>query len=100
MFYFDNTYLLLYEKPGFFILIYNLLIITIKSNILGFDILQKNLKNTPVLILGLTIVLLILLSFLPPKMKILGISIKPVDLFMDVKQDSLLNYSDPSVKSN
>ncbi len=33
-------------------------------------------------------------------MKILGISTKPVDLFMDVKQDSLSNYSDPSLKSN
>ena len=33
-------------------------------------------------------------------MKILGISTKPVDLFMDVKQDSLSNYSDPSLKCN
>jgi hypothetical protein len=62
--------------------------------------MQKNLKNMPVLVLGLTIVLLILLSYLPPKAKIFGISVKPVDLFMDVKPDSTLNYTDPSVKSN
>ena len=46
--------------------------------------------------MGLTIVLLILLSFLPDKIKIIGVAIKPVDLFMDIKPDSLLNYSDPS----
>jgi len=58
--------------------------------------LQNDLKNTPVLILGLTLLLLILLSFLTQKAKLFGIAAKPVDLFMDIKPDSLLNYSDPS----
>jgi hypothetical protein len=58
------------------------------------------MKNIPVLLIGLTIVLLILLSFLPSKVKIAGVDIKPVDLFMDIKADSLSNYSDPSLKSN
>jgi hypothetical protein len=51
---------------------------------------QKEVKNTPVLIIGLTIILLILLSFIPKDVKVAGGKIKPVDLFMDIKPDSLL----------
>jgi hypothetical protein len=51
---------------------------------------QKEEKNTPVLLIGLTIILLILLSFIPKDTRIAGSKIKPVDLFMDVKPDSLL----------
>lgn len=50
----------------------------------------NNGKNTSVLMIGLTILLLILLSFIPKDTKVAGIKIKPVDLFMDVKPDSLL----------
>jgi hypothetical protein len=52
---------------------------------------MKNINNAPAVIIGLTIVLLILLSFVPKQTKIAGIPIKPVDLFMDIKPDSLLN---------
>ncbi len=52
--------------------------------------MQKEEKNTPVLMLGLTIILLILLSFIPKDTKVAGAKVKPVDLFMDVKPDSLL----------
>jgi len=51
---------------------------------------QKEEKNTPVLIIGFTIILLILLSFIPKDTRVAGAKIKPVDLFMDVKPDSLL----------
>jgi hypothetical protein len=46
------------------------------------------------MIIGMIILLLIILSFLPKNIKIAGIPIKPVDLFMDIKPDSLLNYLD------
>lgn len=48
-------------------------------------------KNSPLLIVLLTIVFLIILSFLPKEVKVAGLIIKPVDLFMDIKPDSLLN---------
>jgi len=51
-------------------------------------------KNSPLIILLLTILLLIIISFLPKDAKIAGIPVKPVDLFMDVKPDSLLNFND------
>ena len=44
----------------------------------------------------MTIVLLILLSLLPKNIRVAGIPFKPVDLFMDIKPDSLLNYLDKS----
>lgn len=50
-------------------------------------------KNKPVLLIGATIIILILLSYIPSGTKILGYEIKPFDLFMDVKPDSLLDYS-------
>jgi hypothetical protein len=56
-----------------------------------YEILPNKIKNAPVLIIGFTILLLILLSFLPKQFQVAGIPIKPVDLFMDVKPDSLLN---------
>lgn len=51
---------------------------------------QKEERNKPVLIIGFTIILLILLSFIPKNTKVAGVKINPVDLFMDVKPDSLL----------
>jgi hypothetical protein len=66
--------------------------------------LLNSIKNTPFLIIGLSILLLIIISFLPKNIKVVGIPIKPVDLFMDVKPDSLLNYLDkfqiPGLKQN
>jgi hypothetical protein len=76
------------------------LIFRLKINEGSSETMQKNLNNIPVLILGLTIFLLILLSYLPQRIKLLGVPIKPVDLFMDIKPDSLLNYTDPLLKSN
>lgn len=54
---------------------------------------KKSEKNRPVLLFVITITLLILLSLLPSDFKIFGYDVKPVDLFMDVKPDSLMDYS-------
>ena len=56
---------------------------------------EKKQLNQPIILLALTIIFLIALSFLPSNMKIFGYTIKPVDLFMDIKPDSLLssNYN-------
>lgn len=56
--------------------------------------MNKNEKNSPLIILTITILILLLISFFPKESKIAGIPIKPVDLFMDIKPDSLLIFND------
>ena len=51
----------------------------------------KQQNNKPVLLVGLTIVFLITLSYLPKNLTVFGYHVKPVDLFMDIKPDSLLS---------
>ena len=50
-----------------------------------------NQKNKPVLLIALTILFVIVLSHFIGGVTILGYTIKPVDLFMDIKPDSLLS---------
>ena len=63
-------------------------------------------RNDPVLIFGIAIIILIVASYIPGNIEILGYKIKPVDLFMDVKPDSLLIYGSnlptkvPEIKKN
>lgn len=45
------------------------------------------IKNIPVLIFGIVILLLWAVQYLPEDYKIFGISIKPVDIFSDIKKD-------------
>lgn len=57
--------------------------------------MNKNKNNSsPLILVGLTILFLIGLSFLPKDITVAGYDIKPVDLFMDIKPDSLLDYSE------
>lgn len=49
--------------------------------------MKMNIKNIPVLIFGLVILLLWAVHYIPEDFTILGISIKPVDIFSDVKKD-------------
>ncbi len=64
----------------------------------------KNQLNKPLILIGLTILMLIALSYLPQNLTILGYSVKPVDLLMDIRPDSVLsmnlqNYS-PAIPIN
>ncbi len=51
---------------------------------------SKDIKNNPVILIALSIVLVIILSSFLNGVNIFGYKIKPVDLFMDIKPDSLL----------
>ncbi len=53
----------------------------------------ENHKNRPVLLIALAILFVIVLSHFLNGVTILGYTVKPVDLFMDVKPDSLLSYN-------
>ncbi|GAB6281922.1 MAG: hypothetical protein STSR0008_06660 [Ignavibacterium sp.] len=55
--------------------------------------MRKNYNNHPIIILFFTIIFLVLMSFIPKDLKILGYQIKPIDLFIDIKPDSLLDNS-------
>ncbi len=50
---------------------------------------SKNIQNHPVILIGLTIIFVIVLSHFLNNVTIFGYTIKPVDLFMDIKPDSL-----------
>ncbi len=52
-----------------------------------------NPNNKPVLLLVLTIFFLMLMYYIPKDITVFGIKLKQVDLFMDVKPDSLLDFS-------
>ena len=54
---------------------------------------SQNQKNKPVILIALTIVFVILLSHFLSGVNILGYSVKPVDLFMDIEPDSLISYN-------
>ena len=53
----------------------------------------KDDRNRGVILIGLTIIFTILLSYLPEDTRVFGYQFKPVDLFMDIKPDSLLSQS-------
>jgi hypothetical protein len=57
--------------------------------------MKSNERNAPVLIFALAIIFLLVMSYIPNDTSILGYKTKPVDLFMDIKPDSLLvqNYN-------
>jgi hypothetical protein len=55
--------------------------------------MQENYKNRPVIIIGLGILFLIILSFIPGDFHLGPFYIKSIDLFMDVKPDSLLSQN-------
>ena len=61
---------------------------------------EKNEKHRSVILFTLTIIFLIGLSFIPGGTSILGYKIKPIDLFIDIKPDSLLDYSSSSSGNN
>ncbi|MEI7811111.1 MAG: hypothetical protein WCJ01_01660 [Ignavibacteria bacterium] len=48
---------------------------------------EKNKKAEPLLIVLITIVILILLSFVPEKAKVGTFAVKPVELFSDIKAE-------------
>lgn len=54
---------------------------------------SENQKNKPVILIALTIVFVILLSHFLSGVNILGYTVKPVDLFMDIEPDSLISYN-------
>lgn len=57
--------------------------------------------NRPLILILLAILFLIALSYIPGGIKILGYETKPVDLFIDIKPDSLLGMNNFSpVKDN
>jgi len=55
--------------------------------------MNRNYKNQPIILFCFTILFLIMLSFIPKNLKIFGYQIKPIDLFIDIKPDSLLDNS-------
>lgn len=63
-------------------------------------------RNDPVLIFGIAIIILIVASYIPGDIEIFGYKIKSVDLFIDIKPDSLLIYGSnvstevPELKKN
>ena len=50
-------------------------------------------KNKPLLLIACTIIFVLLFAYFFNGVKILGYTIKPVDLFMDIKPDSLQSYN-------
>ncbi|MCL5028902.1 MAG: GDSL-type esterase/lipase family protein [Bacteroidetes bacterium] len=60
----------------------------------------ENQKNKPVLLIALTIIMVIILSHFLNGVTILGYTVKPIDLFMDIKPDSLLSYNYNSIDKN
>ncbi len=58
---------------------------------------SDNQKNTPVFLIAFTILFVIMLSHFLGGITVFGYTIKPIDLFMDVKPDSLIssNYFIP-----
>ncbi len=59
--------------------------------------MQENQINKPVLLIGLTILFVIILSHFINGVTIFGYTVKPIDLFMDIKPDSLLSYNSPGM---
>ncbi len=57
-------------------------------------------RSKPVILIGLTIFFLILLSYIPEGVEIMGYKIKPVELFIDIKPDSLFSQNSKTQKNN
>ncbi len=55
-------------------------------------------KNKPLLLIAFTIVFIMLLGYFFNGVTIFGYTIKPVDLFMDIKPDSLQSFNQNSLK--
>lgn len=58
----------------------------------------NNKINRPVLLIGLTILFVIILSHFLNSISIFGYTVKPVDLFSDIKSDTLLNSHSNSIR--
>jgi lysophospholipase L1-like esterase len=56
--------------------------------------MNNNIKNNPLIIFGLAIIILWAVHFIPDDFTIFGISIKPVDIFSDIKTDEETENSD------
>lgn len=54
---------------------------------------QVSQKNKPVILIGLTILFVLILAHFLNNVTIFGYTIKPVDLFMDIKPDSLQSFN-------
>lgn len=59
-----------------------------------------NPNNKPILLLGLTVVFLMMMYYIPKDFTLFGHKFKPVDLFMDIKPDSLLDFSSENSNKN
>jgi hypothetical protein len=58
----------------------------------------NNKINRPVLLIGLTILFVIILSHFLNSISIFGYTVKPVDLFSDIKSDTLLSSNSNSIR--
>jgi|YelNatPaOPRAMG01_1025707.scaffolds.fasta_scaffold00094_10 lysophospholipase L1-like esterase len=54
---------------------------------------KEHLKNNPIILITLTIIFVIVLSHFLKGITIFGYQIQPVDLFIDIKPDSLVGYN-------
>ncbi len=54
----------------------------------------KNDENRPLLLIVTTLILVLLMSFIPEDFTVAGYTFKPIDLFIDVKPDSVFYSSD------
>ncbi len=63
------------------------------------EVKQQQL-NKPVFLIGLTILFILLIEFIPSGLNIFGYKTKPVDMFMDIKPDSLIDYGMNSLEQN
>ncbi len=62
--------------------------------------MQEKQINKPVILIALTILFVIILAHFFNGVTIFGYTVKPVDLFMDIKPDSLLSYNHINLKEN
>ncbi len=56
-------------------------------------VMNENKINNPVILIALTILFVIVLSYFLNGVTIFGYTVKSVDLFMDIKPDSLISYN-------
>ena len=58
---------------------------------------EENRNDQPVKIIGISLLLLILISFLPSDIELFGIQIKQVDIISDLKEEEIDDYYDDEV---
>ena len=59
--------------------------------------MQRNHINKPIILIALAIIFIIIFSHFFNGVTILGYTVKPIDLFMDIKPDSLLSYNSSKI---